>query len=266
MLPPNSVVYVGCVGADKYADLLRAKNGEAGLRTEYRVESGQPTGRCGVIITGHNRSMCTHLAAANDYKLEHLQSPEVWPLAQQAKVFYVGGYHMTVCVPAALALAEEAARENKIFAMGMGAPFVPQFFREQIDKVAPYWDYILMNETEAASWAAGRGFGEAEEKDVKKIARRIAELDKVNQKRKRVVVVTQGTEETIVAVQGEESLKTFPVHEIAKEQICDTNGAGYVLGRSFAVRRSVMLILIQGRLCWRLSLGYCRRHLARGSH
>ena len=226
MLPPDSVVYLGCVGADKYADLLREKNAEAGLRSEYRVDATQPTGRCGVIITDQNRSMATHLAAANEYKLEHLQSPEVWPLAQKARVFYVGGYHLTVCVPAVLALAAEAARENKVFAMGMGAPFVPTVFREPLDRCAPYWDYVLMNETEAVAWAGGRGFGEAEEKDVKGIAKRIAELEKANPRRKRVVVVTQGTEETIVAIQGQEALKTFPVHEIGKEQICDTNGAG----------------------------------------
>ena len=226
MLPPDSVVYLGCVGADKYADLLRAKNAEAGLRAEYRVDESQPTGRCGVIITEQNRSMCTHLAAANEYKLEHLQSPSIWPLAQKARVLYVGGYHLTVCAAAALALAAEAARENKAFAMGLSAPFVPQFFREQVDRCAPYWDYVLMNEAEAVAWAAGRGFGAAEETDVGAIARRIAELEKANARRKRVVVVTQGTEETIVAIQGQEALRTFPVREMSKEQICDTNGAG----------------------------------------
>ena len=226
MLPPDSVVYLGCVGRDKYADLLAAENAQAGLRTEYRVDDAQPTGRCGVIITGHNRSMCTHLAAANEYKLDHLQSPEVWPLAQAAKVIYVGGYHLTVCVPAVLALAEEAAQGDKVFAMGLGAPFVPQFFREPLDKCTPYCDYLLMNETEAVAWAADRGLDPAEAKDVGKIARRIAETEKVNKKRKRVVVVTQGTEETIVAVQGETALRTFPVREISKEEICDTNGAG----------------------------------------
>ena len=226
ILPADSVVYVGCVGADKYAEQLRAKNAEAGVRSLYLVNDKQPTGRCGVIITGQNRSMCTDLAAANEYKLEHLKSPEVWPLAQAAQFYYVGGYHLTVCPPAILALAEEAARENKVFAMGLGAPFLPTVFREPMDKCAPYWDYVLMNETEATAWASDRGFKKAEERDVKWIARHIADLEKVNKQRKRVAVVTQGTEETVVAVQGETGVKTFPVHEIAKEDINDTNGAG----------------------------------------
>jgi len=114
MLPPDSVLYIGCVGRDKYADILTAACRDAGLRTEYRVDDSQPTGRCGVIITGHDRSMCTHLAAANEYKLEHLKQPEVWAVVEKARAYYVGGYHLTVCVPAVMALAEEAAAKNKV--------------------------------------------------------------------------------------------------------------------------------------------------------
>ena len=112
MLPPSSVVYIGCVGKDKYAETLRKACDEAGLATDYRVDDEQPTGRCGVVITGHDRSMCTDLAAANCYKIEHLKQPRVWDLVEKARVYYVGGFHLTVCVEAILALAEEAAKKD----------------------------------------------------------------------------------------------------------------------------------------------------------
>jgi adenosine kinase len=226
MLPEKSVVYLGCVGKDKYADALRAANDKAGLRTEYLVDEKEPTGRCGVVITGHNRSMVTHLAAANNYKLDHLKSPEIWKLAEAAKFYYVGGYHLTVCVPAILALAEEAAAKDKVFAFGMGAPFIPQFFKDGLDQVAPYWDYVFMNESEAAAWAGSHGHEDLGEKDTEKIARLIADLPKKNEGRKRVVVISQGTEPTLVATQGENDVKSFPVHEVATSEIVDTNGAG----------------------------------------
>lgn len=63
---------------------------------------------------------------------------------------------------------------------------------------------------------------------MREIARHMAELPKENDKRKRTVVITQGTEPTVVAVQGEQDVKEYEVHEIAKEKICDTTGAGYV--------------------------------------
>jgi adenosine kinase len=114
ILPPKSTIYIGCVGRDKYAEILQKAVDAAGLRVAYRYDESTPTGRCGVIITGHNRTMCTDLAAANCYKLEHLKSPEVWEAVERAKYYYVGGYHLTVCVPAAMALAEEAAAQDKV--------------------------------------------------------------------------------------------------------------------------------------------------------
>lgn len=167
--------------------------------------------------------MCTHLAAANEYKVSHLQSPEIWKLVQQAKVYYVGGYHLTVCVPAILALAEEAAKENKVFIMSLSAPFIPQFFKDQLAQTSKYWDYIIGNETEARSWAESQGH---ETKDVKEIAQMMADVPKENKERKRTVIITQGTESTVVAMEGGEKVKEFGIKEVKKEDICDTNGAG----------------------------------------
>ncbi|KAK4697220.1 adenosine kinase, partial [Lecanoromycetidae sp. Uapishka_2] len=224
ILPPKSTLYIGCVGQDKYAQILRERNDAAGLRAEYLTSTTHPTGRCGVIITGQDRSMCTDLAAANEYKIDHLKSPEIWKLVQQAKVYYVGGYHLTVCVPAILALAEEAAKEDKVFIMSLSAPFIPLFFKDQLAQTSKYWDYVIGNETEARSWAEGQGH---QTRDVKEIALMMAGLPKENSKRKRTVIITQGTEATVVAVQGEKSVKEFGIKEIGKEEICDTNGAGY---------------------------------------
>jgi adenosine kinase len=66
------------------------------------------------VITEKNRSLCTELGAANHYKLEHLKRPEIWNLVESAHIFFVGGYHLTVCPEAALALAKEAATKNKV--------------------------------------------------------------------------------------------------------------------------------------------------------
>jgi adenosine kinase len=171
--------------------------------------------------------MCTDLAAANHYNLEHLKQPEIWKLVEQAKVYYVGGYHLTVSPPAILALAEEAATKNKIFILNLSAPFVAQFFKEKLDETSPYWDYVIGNETEAEAWATAHGMPPTS--NTTDIAKSLCTLPKKNEQRKRVVVITQGTEPTLVATQahdGEVTVEEFPVHAIAKEKINDTNGAG----------------------------------------
>lgn len=233
ILPENSVVYIGCVGKDKYADILKKTCEDAGVHTEYRIDDVQPTGKCGVIITGHNRSMITHLAAANEYKLDHLKQPHVWSLVEKAQVYYVGGYHLTVCVPAILALAEEAAANNKPFIFSLSAPFIPQFFKDQLDEVIPYVDYLIGNETEALSYSESHSWGLT---DIPEIAKKLTTLNKKNNQRPRIVIITQGTLPTITAIataNGTVETKEYPVHEIPKEKINDTNGAGDAFAGGF---------------------------------
>ncbi|KAK2766015.1 adenosine kinase [Arachnomyces sp. PD_36] len=234
LLPDNSVVYIGCIGKDKYGEVLENTCREAGVRTEYRVDENQPTGRCGVIITGHNRSLITHLAAANEYKLEHLKQPHVWAHAEKAQVYYLGGFHLTVCVPAMLALAEEAAAKNKIYMLSLSAPFIPQFFKDQLDSVLPYTDYLLGNETEALAYSESHEWGLTE---IPEIAKKIALLEKKNTQRPRTVIITQGTEPTVAAVakgNGEVEVTQVPVKPLKKEDIYDTNGAGDAFAGGFA--------------------------------
>ncbi|KAH0564784.1 hypothetical protein GP486_001829 [Trichoglossum hirsutum] len=252
ILPASSVLYIGCVGQDKYAEILRAAVDREGVHAEYRVDASQPTGRCGVIITDHNRSMCTDLAAANHYKLDHMKQPEIWELVEAASVYYVGGYHLTVCVPAIMALAEKAAEANKvweepshpslspfiaschnqltplpsgrqIFALSLSAPFIPQFFKDQLDGTAPYWDYVVGNETEALAYAQAHNLNTT---SIPVIARHLADLPKKNTLRRRTAIITQGTDPTIVAVGGEDGVRSFPVRGVGKSEINDTNGAG----------------------------------------
>jgi adenosine kinase len=68
-------------------------------------------------------------------------------------------------------------------------------------------------------------------KSIPEIAAHIAALPKKNSARPRTVIITQGTDPTIV-VSGSET-KTYKVHEIAKEEICDTNGAGDAFAGGF---------------------------------
>jgi hypothetical protein len=60
--------------------------------------------------------------------------------------------------------------------------------------------------------------------DAKEVAQKAAALPKVNGKKDRMVIITQGSKSTVVAYKGE--VKEFAVPAVPAEEIVDLNGAG----------------------------------------
>jgi len=220
ILPPNSTSFIGCVGKDEYAKTLEKAANEDGVNVPY-MHVDDPTGTCACLITDNNRSLVANLSAADKYKIDHLKKPENWALVEKAKYFYIGGFFFTHSHESIMAVAKHAAENNKYFIQNLSAPFLSQFYTKFLDEAAPYWDIIFGNESEAAAFAEAHNYGT---KDVKEIALKMAEIEKVNKNRPRMVVITQGADPTIVAYEGK--IKEYPVRELKKEDIVDSNAAG----------------------------------------
>ncbi|KAI9183616.1 adenosine kinase [Blastocladiella emersonii ATCC 22665] len=227
LLPAGSTAYMGCVGTDHFAGKLEDAARADGVDVHYMKTDEVATGTCAVLITeqGANRSLVANLSAAEKYKVEHLQRAENWALVESADYYYIGGFFLTVSPAAIMAVARHAAQHNKVFTMNLSAPFLCQFFKEPMDAATGYWDYLFGNETEAVAYAESHGWAE---RDVKEIAKKIVALPKVNTKRPRVVVFTQGADDVIVASvrDGQVFAEDHPIIPVAKDAIVDTNGAG----------------------------------------
>ncbi|KAI0352275.1 adenosine kinase [Trametes cingulata] len=232
VLPPHSVVYAGCVGDDDLAEQLKAANAREGLDQVYQVKKGEKTGACAVIISGHDRSLVTTLGAAEKFEKEHLASPEVAPLIEAAKVYYVEGYFLTHGVESALEVAKKASEAGKIFVLNLSAPFIPQFFAVQLQQILPYCDVIIGNEAEAEAWASATGLPNKD--DLAAVARAIATQPKSNASRPRTVIITHGPKATTVVTSADpENPKVFQVTPLKDEEIVDTNGAGDAFAGGF---------------------------------
>ncbi|KAG2037599.1 Ribokinase-like protein [Suillus americanus] len=232
VLPPDSVVYTGCVGDDDLAEQLRAANKREGLREVYLVKPGQKTGACAVVLTGHHRSLVTTLQAAEMFEQSHLSSPVVAPLVDAANVFYVEGFFLTHGASIVLELSKKASAASKTFVLNFSAPFIPQFFGTQLQSILPYCDIIIGNETEAEAYAAANGLPDT--KDLAAIAKAVAISPKSNKSRPRVVIFTHGAESTILVSSAEpDSPKVFKVSPIDDKLIVDTNGAGDAFAGGF---------------------------------
>eukprot|EP00794_Sanderia_malayensis_P016310 gene16310-17954_t len=218
---PHTSAYFGCVGKDKYADKLREISEKAGVNVQYQVDESTPTGTCAVLITDKNRSLVANLGAANNFKKSHIEKPENVEIMNNAQYIYVGGFFLTVSPETIIILAKHAASSNKHFMMNLSAPFLCQFFKEPMMQAMPYIDVLFGNETEALTFAKEQNF---QTESIEEIALKMSQLEKVNKDRSRMVVITQGATNTLVAQDG--VIKNFPVIKIKEEDIVDTNGAG----------------------------------------
>lgn len=103
---------------------------------------------------------------------------------------------MTVSPETALEVCQLAAEKNRVYMTNLSAPFICRFFKEPLMKVMPYVDVVFGNETEAVAFSEEQNYGTS---DLKEIALKILNLPKKNEKRKRIVVITQGNHPVLLA-------------------------------------------------------------------
>merc|ERR1711862_459620 len=193
-----------------------------GVKTAYMVDASTPTGCCAVLINTPERSLCTNLNAANNFKVEHLKAPENWAICEAAKIIYSAGFFITVSPDSMRAACAEVAKHGALYCLNLAAPFLMQVppFKAVFVELLPNVDFLFGNETEAQTWADTEGW---DTKDVSFIATRLSLIPSAKS-RKRTVVITQGADPTIVAING--VVKEYPILALPKEKLVDTNGAG----------------------------------------
>lgn len=86
---PNLTVFFGCVGNDNYSKILADKARSDGVNVRYQYHDTEATGTCGVLLTGHHRSLCAYLAAANSFTIDHINLPENKKFIDNAEYFYI---------------------------------------------------------------------------------------------------------------------------------------------------------------------------------
>jgi len=216
----KATAYIGCIGKDANGNTLRQVTEAAGVQTHYLVDEKAVTGTCAVLLSHKERSLVTNLGAANNYNISHFQTPEIQAVVSKAKVFYSTGYFITVSTDTLVAMGKHAAEHDKAFLYNLSAPFVIQFFFEQLSTVLPYVDVVFANDDEARVLGKQLNWGE----DLAVIAEKLAHFTKVSTTRSRMVVFTQGSKPTIVYFEGQ--VTEYPVPHVPAEEIVDTNGAG----------------------------------------
>lgn len=219
---PKATSFLGCVGDDNDGQRLDDVASNEGVRVMYQRHPTERTGSCGALITGHDRSLVTSLGAALKFSHKFLQQEENWKIAEMAEVIYIGGFVFDVSIQAIELLCKLAAEKNRVLVMNLSAPFLIHYFTDKKMNILQYVDVLFGNQDEAAALAKGLKLGTTTPLS---IARKIMDLPKANEKRKRSVVFTGGRDPNVVGWEGGEPFEdTF--EPVPKEKIKDTNACG----------------------------------------
>lgn len=114
--------------------------------------------------------------------------------------------------------------------MNLSAPFLCEHYKKPMLAALPYVDILFGNEAEAEAFAKENDFQVTSRKE---IALKLSQMEKMNRRRQRIVIITQGSKNILVAKGN--TIIEFPAVKLPEEKIVDTNGAGdaFVGGTTF---------------------------------
>lgn len=218
---PGACSYIGSVGKDKFGDQLRKSAEGDNIRVYYHEDDKAATGTCAVLIQNKERSLIANLAAANNFKIDHLKKSEVESVWKNAQYYYSAGFFLTVSPESVLLLAQHYHENKKTVLMNLSAPFICEFFNKPLLECMPYVNYLIGNESEAQAFAKAMKY---EDDSAEAVAEKIGKLPRKDESRERVVIITQGSKPTAVYANGK--VVMVPVPELPADEIVDANGAG----------------------------------------
>jgi len=150
---------------------------------------------------------------------------ETWDAVLNSKIVYTTGFHITVCPEAQMKIAKHCLESSKKLCINLSAPFIMEVppFKAVLGDLVKHASLIFGNENECQAFAKSEGWTESSNED---IIVKIANMESVDGVPPRTVIITQGSDATLVCTKGEQKCQVFPVVSLAKEDLVDTNGAG----------------------------------------
>ena len=134
---------------------------------------------------------------------------------KSASFIYTTGFFMDSSRETIQMICDQAVKLNKPLGFNLSAPFFIDIYIKEMLKTLEYCDYVFCNDDEAAVMAKHLGL---DSKDVKGVAKKIAQMPKANKRRQdRIVLITCGKDPTILASsngKGSVSVKGIPVPKL----------------------------------------------------
>lgn len=218
MKTEGQAAFMGCVSDDEHGKKLEECASSDGVLVHYMKSTKNPTGTCACLIKDGERALIANLAAANDFEPSHLQTDKAKEIIETAKFYYIAGFFLTASYESYIEIGKHAVENKKTMCLNLSAPFLIDFFTEQMTTAMEYANYLFGNESEAEALAKKLDLGD----DLKEVALKVSQMPCKNGPR--TVVFTQGSKSTIVATDNK--VTEYAVEPLSADRLVDTNGAG----------------------------------------
>ena len=192
---PDKCVYFGAIGKDAASEVLIRDLAKEGVLGHFHRDGTAPTSTCASLVFNKERTLCWYAGASGKYSTDHLRSN--LHIVDRADICYTTAYFLLTKEDALFEFVERAHTKEKTIAFNLSAHYVIQGYREKINKVIGYADYVFCNEDEARVFAE---VNQIPHESLLDVAVAIGAMPKLNGRKPRTVVVTQGKEPVLVAV------------------------------------------------------------------
>lgn len=227
----KGVAYFGCIGNDKFGDILDRTLKESGMHSMLHRDETTPTGTCACVIVGKERALCANIASSAKYPTAHFDdnmvsnhiasnSLSIQSYIASAKYVYATAFFITSNAECMRKVGRYCAENDKPMVFNIAAGFLLCTNFDDVMDAVEHADFVFCNQDEATEFGKKEGF---ETEDCVAVAKYIAQYKKANLKRVRVVYITMGEEPIIVAKaltdQVEPEVTYIDVPEVPKESI-----------------------------------------------
>ncbi|GET92426.1 adenosine kinase-like protein [Leishmania tarentolae] len=240
MLPEANVAYVGALGKDRFAEILKSALISAGVEQLFEECDEKPTGTCAGLVVHKDRTLLANLGAAVTLSLKHMKSDAVQSAIEKASLYYAEGFFLnTASSPDnLLSVAQHAHLHNKLFCFNLNAPYISIAFKNRLHTLLPHVDILFGSDEDLLTYASVRWphdfdmstIGTAMKANSRRhealvrCLARLSMLPRATTSKPRLVVGTCGSHDTYVA--SGDYIRCYPVPPMTQEEMVDVNGAG----------------------------------------
>lgn len=225
LLPPRSVAFMGAVGKDEYATILRDAAINDGLQVVYQETESRATGTCACLLTPGHRSLVASLGACELFSSAHLEHHV--DLMKGAKFFYVSLFLLSSAssVPRFISNLTRTRPDLHQVSVNLAAPFICEAHVGILREIVDVASLLFGNESEARALNKAAGLL-SPDASILEIVGALSTWARPANAPPRTVCITQGPDPTMCFDPAAGAVRSFPVPQLRPQDIVDTTGAG----------------------------------------